>query len=86
MKETTALKIREIQDRVNAVIGDSNLDVGQKEYMLGYIYLDARDYKSNGNLSGESIRDVLEYDEEAIMYTSQALQDIQKQAEKEYSW
>lgn len=86
MKENTALKIREIQDRVNAVIGDSNLDVGQKEYMLGYIYLDARDYKSNGNLSGESIRDVLEYDEEAIMYASQALQDIQKQAEKEYSW
>ena len=86
MKENTALKIREIQDRVNAVVGDSNLDVGQKEYMLGYIYLDARDYKSNGNLSGESIRDVLEYDEEAIMYTSQALQDIQKQAEKEYSW
>ena len=86
MKENTALKIREIQDRVNAVVGDSNLDVGQKEYMLGYIYLDARDYKSNGNLSGESIRDVLEYDEEAIMYASQALQDIQKQAEKEYSW
>ena len=86
MKENTALKIREIQDRVNAVVGDSNLDVGQKEYMLGNIYLDARDYKSNGNLSGESIRDVLEYDEEAIMYASQALQDIQKQAEKEYSW
>ena len=84
MKENTAQKIREIQDRVNEVVGDLTLKAGHKEYMLENIYQDARDYKSNGKLVGEGVRDVIEYDDEAIMYASQALQKIRKQAEKEY--
>ena len=68
MKENTTKKIAEIQRRVNEVVTDHTIKLREKGRILGDIYLDARDYKSDGNLSGESIRDVMDYDERAIGY------------------
>lgn len=78
MKEKTIKKIAEIQRRVNEVVADHSLTIREKGRILSDIYLDARDYKSNGNLSGESIRDVMEYDERAIMYVSKQLEQQRK--------
>lgn len=61
--------IRELVDEVEK---DNTLDAWHKYRAMQDVYLEARDYKSNGYLGNPTIYEVIKYDDQAIMYAFKA--------------
>ena len=65
-----------IQTKVSAIKRKEYKYEFMRKAEIGDVYLEARDWKSNGNLSGASIMQVIYYDANAIMYAANAMSEV----------
>lgn len=72
-------KIKELREKAEVLLKTEYRRAYDKRTALADLYLEARDWKSDGNLWGMPIGTVIKYDNQTILYFA----DLVEQAENE---